>query len=198
MSVTIKNLTPHPVTIVRDGRDPVTYPPCAPNDLPRATESEERGEMALINAASDGQGGYETGVALDGTGLVDWSGYTGVSNLPDFLPGERMFGISQFYIVSIVTAIGALAAGRGIEDLLVPSGQVRDATGRIIGATGLAPATSLLSPMYRALVAPIRAEINRLLDQRNGLLNQRNELARIVRYDAGTGLLPGWAAELGR
>lgn len=191
MSVTITNLTPHPVTIVRDGRNPVTYPPCTPNELPRATESVmERGDMALTNAASDGQGGYETGVALAGTGLVDWIGYDGVFGLPAFLPGERMFGISQFYIVSIVTAIGALAAGRGIEDLLVPSGQVRDATGRIIGATGLAPATSLLSPMYRAIVGPMRAEIRHALDQ-------RNELARIVRHDAGTGLLPSWAADLG-
>ena len=195
--VTITNLTPHPVTIIRRCDDPngppdaiveqrTEYPARAPGELSRATEAHERGDMCLTDAASDGQGGYETACALDRTGLIDWTGYVGVAGLPDFVPGDRMFGVGTFYIVSIVTVLGALAAGRGVEDLLVPSGQVRDASGRVIGATGLAPASALLSPMYRAVTAPYRAQVAKALAQ-------RNELAHIIRHDASPGLLPSWA-----
>jgi hypothetical protein len=34
--ISIKNLTPHPVTIIRGGQR-TEYPACAPTDLPRAT-----------------------------------------------------------------------------------------------------------------------------------------------------------------
>ena len=164
----IVNLTPHPITIIRSDTR-VEYPACAPAELPRATEADigyGGSEMALTNGGSDGQGGYENAATLQSTGLVNFVGYTGVENLPDFAPGERMFGVSTFYIVSIVTAIGALAADRGIEDLLVPMGQVRDANGRIIGATGLAPATSLLTPMYQRIVAPYQERMREAI-QRN-------------------------------
>lgn len=164
---TIVNLTPHPVTIIRAGREPVTYPACAPADLPRAIEAPVDADMYLTDGGSDGQGGYENAVAMHESGLVDQVGYTGVEGLPDFLPGERMFGVSTLRIVSIVTAIGALASGRGIEDLLVPMGQIRDAQGRIIGAAGLAPASSLLTPMYRAIVAPHHASMMEALRERN-------------------------------
>lgn len=157
--ITIVNLTPHPVTIIRPGREPAIYPACSPADLPRATEAVVSPDMGLTDSASDGQGGYENSVALADTGLVDTLGYTGVEGLPPCSPGDRMFGVPSFKIVSVVTAIGALAAGRGIEDLLVPMGQVRDASGRVVGATSLAPAASLLTPMYRAiaLCTPIAA-----------------------------------------
>lgn len=178
--MSIVNLTPHPVTIIRRCPDPTgtpeaciehrtEYPACAPADLPRATEErvEGLGEMALTDSGSDGQGGYENFVSMTKTGLVDFIGYSGVENLPPFAKGERMFGVSTFYIVSIVTAIGALAENRGIEDLLVPMGQVRDAQGRVCGATGLAPATSLLSPMYKAITMPYREQILAALQERN-------------------------------
>lgn len=167
MSIKIINLTPHPVTIIRPDRDPVIYPACAPVDLPRATEGLNHGDMALTDSASDGQGGYANAVSLRSTGIVDFYGYTGVEGLPEVPAGDRMFGLDTFRIVSIVTVIGALAAGRGIEDLLVPMGQVRDAQGRVIGATGLAPATSLLAPMYRAIVRPYQQSTIEALKERN-------------------------------
>jgi hypothetical protein len=176
--ITIVNLTPHPVTIIRRCPDPngppdaiiehrTEYPACSPADLPRATEGPDAGDMCLTDSGSDGQGGYENTISLRSTGLVEFLGYTGVDGLPDPEPGERMFGFGTFRIVSIVTAIGALAAGRGIEDLLVPMGQVRDATGRVIGATNLAPAASLLAPMYRALVRPYHDSTIEALRERN-------------------------------
>lgn len=177
-NMNIINLTPHPITIIRRCPDPsgppeatiehrTEYPACAPADLPRATEMPDNGEMALTDSGSDGQGGYENIVSLRSTGLVDFVGYAGVEGLPEVSTSDRMFGLTTFRIVSIVTAIGALAAGRGIEDLLVPMGQVRDDKGRIIGATGLAPASSLLAPMYRAIVAPHQEATIKALDERN-------------------------------
>lgn len=174
----IINLTPHPVTIIRRCPDPngppdaiiehrTEYPACAPADLPRATEVPDNGDMALTDSGSDGQGGYENIVSLRSTGLVEFVGYAGVEGLPEVPASDRMFGLTTFRIVSIVTVIGALAAGRGIEDLLVPMGQVRDDKGRIIGATGLAPAASLLAPLYRRVVAPYQANTIKALEERN-------------------------------
>lgn len=183
--ITIINMTPHPVTIIRRCPNPngppdaiiehrTEYPACPPADLPRAVESHSMddvaigiGDMALSCSACDTQGGYANAVSLRGTGLIDFVGYTGAEGLPAFGPGERAFGLDTFRIVSIVTALGALAAGRGIEDLLVPMGQVRDSQGRIIGATGLSPATSLLTPMYRAITKPLQYRLLQALHERN-------------------------------
>lgn len=176
--IKITNLTPHPITIIRRCPDPngppeamiehrTEYPACASADLPRATESPDAGDMCLTDSGSDGQGGYENACSLRSTGLVDFVGYAGVDGLPDVSVGDRMFGLDAFRIVSIVTVIGALAAGRDIEDLLVPMGQIRDAQGRIVGAAGLAPASSLLAPMYRAIVKPYSEQIIEALRERN-------------------------------
>lgn len=142
--VEIRNLTPHPITIIRRCPDPhgppeailerrTEYPACAPADLPRAVE-------ALAAPLSD--------PALMRTGLIEHVGYVGVTGLPEYTLG-------RYWIVSIVTAIGALAARRTADDLLVPTGQVRDAQGRVIGATGLAPAKGLLRPMALACGAAL-------------------------------------------
>jgi hypothetical protein len=184
----IVNLTPHTVTIIRSIPDPTgapvdrinvttAYPACDPALLPRATESIVVPNMSLTDAASDGQGGYANSVALAETGIVDNIGYTGTSGLPALTADDRMFGVSTFYIVSIVTAIGALAEGRGIEDLLIPMGQQRDAAGRIIGATSLAPASALLTPMYEAIAKPIHDQLMVALAQRN---DARDEARRNV------------------
>jgi hypothetical protein len=160
----IVNLTPHPVTIIRSIPDPTgapadriesstTYPACAPADLPRAIETPrpDNGCMEL-SVSGDTQDAYANAVSMSASGVVDSVGYSGVESLPDLTPNERAFGVDTFRIVSIVTAIGALAAGRPIVDLLVPMGQIRDATGRIIGASALAPASALLSPMAERLI----------------------------------------------
>lgn len=194
--ITIINLTPHPVTIIRRCPDPngppdaiiehrTEYPACAPESLPRALESAEYpadldpnpgtpgpkriaiGDVCLLDSGSDGQGGYENSVSLRSTGIVDFVGYVGVEGLPDLSADERMFGLATFRIVSIVTALGALAAGRGIEDLLIPMGQIRDDKGRVVGATGLAPASSLLTPLYRRITAPLFAELIAARHERN-------------------------------
>lgn len=175
----ITNLTPHPVTIIRRCPDPngppdaiietrTEFTACDPADLPRAIESADMGEMALTDSGSDGQGGCENINSLRSSGLVEFVGYSGVTGLPEV--SDRMFGLIEFRIVSIVTVIGALAAGRGIEDLLVPMGQVRDNKGRIIGATGLAPASSLLSPLYRSIVKPYQESTIKALQERNAAL----------------------------
>lgn len=198
--ITIINLTPHPVTIIRPGREPVTYPACAPGDLPRATEAPVHADMRLTDRASDGQGGYANAVSMQDTGLVDQVGYVGVDGLPALSADERMFGVATLRIVSIVTAIGALAAGRGIEDLLVPMGQVRDTAGRIIGATGLAPATSLLTPMYRALVGGLTCSCSRSSRPWTTTRSSRPDpppcSAALSRYPTATPALPDGARDL--
>lgn len=149
MTISITNLTPHPVTIVRPGGHRVEYPACAPADLPRAVEGPCAPGTDLIH--DDTQGAYACDVAMSETGLVDRIGYLGVTGLPSISADEVAFGATRYYIVSIVTVIGAIAAGRSTCDLLVPMGQYRDETGRVIGASGLAQADTLLSPMARRL-----------------------------------------------
>jgi hypothetical protein len=145
---TITNLTPHPVTLIRDGRTTV-YPACTPGDLPRAVEAPTARGLDLIH--DDTQGSYGCSIALASTGVVDNVGYVGVEGLPPLSADEIALGCTRFSIVSIVTVLGAIAAGRPTCDLLVPMGQVRDAAGRIVGCTGLAPADTLLTPMAAAL-----------------------------------------------
>jgi hypothetical protein len=145
---TITNLTPHPVTIVRGGRSTV-YQACAPGDLPRAIEAPTAPGLDLIH--DDTQGAYGCSVALSGTGVVEHVGYVGHEGLPPISTDEIDQGATRYWIVSIVTVLGAIAAGRPTCDLLVPMGQVRDGAGRIIGCTALAPADTLLTPMAAAL-----------------------------------------------
>ena len=145
----IVNLTPHPVTLIRPDGTRREFPACAPVDLPRALESPWTGGLDLIH--DDTQGAYVTAYSYADTGLVDNTGYTGIENLPAISVGAVTNGVQTAYIVSIVTVIGALAAGRPTCDLLVPMGQVRDSSGRVIGATSLGAADVLLDPMARVL-----------------------------------------------
>jgi len=190
MAITIVNLTPHPVTIYRTRPSdtgspadrelpPVVYPACKPADLPRAIETPmtDSGCMEL-SVSGDTQDAYENHWSMVGTGVVDFAGFTGVANLPAPTPDELAFGCTTFRIVSITTAIGALAAGRTIVDLLVPMGQVRDGAGRIIGASGLAPASSLLTSMAQRLIAIGRSAVDMYREQ---LANARQEIADLVR-----------------
>lgn len=176
--ISIVNLTPHPVTIIRAGREPVTYPACAPEALPRAIETPmtHTGCMEL-SVSGDTQDAYENHWSMVHTGVVDFVGYFGVDGLPELSATDRAFGCTQFRIVSIVTAIGALAAGRPIVDLLVPMGQVRDATtGRIIGASGTAPASALLTPLAERLIGMGRSSVDYLRAQ---LDEARAQLAEV-------------------
>lgn len=156
----IVNLTPHPVTIIRstsDGaRTTTAYPACSPADLPRAVEEPRgypHGGALPAIPHDDSQLAYAMCEYHQATGVVDGIGYVGVVGLPEFQPREIFAGTKKLYIVSIVTAIGAVAAGRPIHDLLVPCGQVRDESGRVVGATGLAPAEILLASMAERIYA---------------------------------------------
>lgn len=172
MTIKIVNLTPHPVTIIRSTPGQtgsgIVYPACPPDQLPRAIEIASGGPAigALVGIPNDdSQVAYDVSVSLQSTGLVDCVGYSGLSGMPDFA-GTWADGIETHYIVSIVTAIGAIAAGRSVMDMLIPMGQVRDETGRIVGATGLAPAESVLGPMVTAISERATGPVLRtLLDQ---------------------------------
>lgn len=175
--ISIVNLTPHPVTIIRAGREPVTYPACAPDALPRAIETPMTHSGCMeLSVSGDTQDAYENHWSMVHAGVVDFVGYSGVDGLPELSATDRAFGCTQFRIVSIVTAIGALAAGRPIVDLLVPMGQVRDAAGRIIGAAGLAPASALLTPIAERLIEMGRSQLEHLRGQ---LAAARQTLAEI-------------------
>jgi hypothetical protein len=150
----IVNLTPHPITILRQlgtRSIRVDYPACSPDRLPRATEQPTPPVLGVFPElpGDDSQRAHDILSQLGETGLVDYIGYFGVEGLPPVGADQ----IGTCYIVSVVTVIGAVAAGRPIIDLLIPMGQVRGADGRIIGATALAPAESLLRPMAASLLA---------------------------------------------
>lgn len=134
-----------------DAYESVTvFPACPPEHLPRAVEQPTPPQLSILTF-DDSQGSYENICSLKSSGLVDNVAYVGVEALPELTPGEVALGCTTFRIVSIVTALGAIAAGRPVCDLLIPMGQVRDAQGRIIGATGLAPADVVLRPMATAI-----------------------------------------------
>lgn len=144
----IINLTPHAVTIVRPNQPNTVFPACDLSSIPRATESNGRAPVSWLSIppGDDTQSAYETDMALSATGLIDHCGYNGIENLPDLEMKPWPGPPARCYIVSIITAIGAVAAQRSIIDLLIPMGQIRDGAGRIIGATSLAPASDLLWP----------------------------------------------------
>jgi len=209
MSIKIVNLTPHPVTIYRtrpsdtgapadrEPLPPVTYPACAPADLPRAVETPMAGAGCMeLSVSGDTQDAYENHWSMVHSGVVDFAGYSGVENLPDIPADEQAFGCTTFCIVSIVTAIGALAAGRPIVDLLIPMGQVRDASGRIIGATGLAPASALLTPMAERLIAMGRSAVSALHER---LAEARQTITSLTRVrEAQDATIMRQQAELAR
>jgi hypothetical protein len=165
----IINLTPHSVIVVNDtGR--TEYPPCRPEDLPRATEGACPAGSAVWSMDGDGQRAYETQLALAATGLVGDIAYLGVTGLPPIAPAGCA-ALSRCYIVSIVTVLGALAAGRCIDDMLVPTGQVRGPDGRIVGCTGLTPAPVAVGPMIRSITdgatASLITAMRRARDERD-------------------------------
>ncbi|KNZ70326.1 hypothetical protein Tfer_0886 [Thermincola ferriacetica] len=113
----IINLTPHPVTLVREDGAAVEIPSAA-EKLPRCSEtSEQIGEIFI--------GDLRIPVIRKSLGRVE--------NLPD--PEE-----GTFYIVSLAVA----QAARHRRDLLVPNDTVRDEQGKIIGCRSLATVADAL------------------------------------------------------
>ena len=102
---TIKNLTPHTVSIVNeDGTVKATFPS---EGIARASQiAEHAGE-------------------LDGIELVSMR-FGKTEDLP--APAEGVY-----YIVSAITANAAKAEGRTTDDLVLTADTVRDDSGRIIG-----------------------------------------------------------------
>lgn len=100
----IINLTPHVVSIIKDGDIVAQFPS---EGIARASQQAECvGE-------------------LEGIELVTMK-FGEPEELPD--PVEE-----TYYVVSIITANAAKAVGRRTDDLLVTADPVRDADGRIVG-----------------------------------------------------------------
>jgi hypothetical protein len=105
----IRNLTPHPVVVRRDGLLVAEIPS---SGIARATQHDEP-----IGA-------------IDGIPIIRAT-YGPTVGLPPPQPGVLL-------IVSLVTAQAAAREGRTTTDLLVPSQPVRDEQGRVIGCHALA------------------------------------------------------------
>lgn len=106
----ILNFTPHPVRIIAaDGTVVAEFPSVG---VARAAQTDEFH-------------GYVAGIAVVRTSFGE------ISGLPDSQPGKS-------YIVSAIAFQAALASGRNTDDLLLPSGLVRDADGNILGCGQLA------------------------------------------------------------
>lgn len=104
----IRNLTPHPVTLVVDGQT-ITLPP--DGTPPRVSTTETPAGAASVN-------GVQVPIFQVGTGdLV---------GLPDQQPGVYL----------LVSRMVAEAAPHR-RDLLVPHGLVRDDAGRVVGCSAL-------------------------------------------------------------
>ena len=102
---TIKNLTPHTVSIINeDGTVKAAFPS---ESIARASQTAEHvGE-------------------LDGIELVSMK-FGATEDLP--APEDGIY-----YIVSVITANAAKAEGRTTSDLVITADPVRDDSGRIIG-----------------------------------------------------------------
>lgn len=113
----IKNLTPHPfVLFSKEDNILLTIPPTG--EMARVAETNESDGFVVI-------GGVEVPVfRKEFTGDVVG------------LPAEPEEGVT--FIVPLLTAIAAKAAGRSTEDLLVPGAPHRNAQGTVDGAYSLA------------------------------------------------------------
>lgn len=110
----IVNLTPHDVTVVADdgSEQTVTYPPSGA--VARAVEHRALGRSLAQDVS---------------VGTMDVR-YDGVEALPYPEPGVG-------YIVSVLTVMAALSAGRRTDDLYYPGDPIRDIAGRVIGCRAL-------------------------------------------------------------
>jgi len=142
MAVTIRNLTPHAITLLRDdpegevrgyfGNPPAvregrfsvvaTFPP--ESKVARVSQHEERVGELEIN-------GYTVPLVstVFGEPYVVIRG-PGGEELREPFP-EPSEGV--YLIVSLITAEAVRAHGRTTRDLLVPGDYIRDADGRVIG-----------------------------------------------------------------
>lgn len=125
----LRNHTPHVIVITSPNGEVITT-------------------LAPSGAAPRLQLDVRPDVQLDGIPVVTTT--TGViTGLPDPQPGVHL-------IVSQVIAAAARDAGRTVEDLLVPHGQVRNDKGQPIGCTALARVvqeTPAMTQLYGRLMA---------------------------------------------
>src|SRR5690554_1022699 len=104
----IRNLTPHPVTLILDGRTVTLPPDGAP---PRVSTTETPAGAVAVDGA-------QVPIVQVGTGDLD--------GLPDQQPGVWL----------IVSRTVAEAAPHR-RDLVIPHGLVRDDAGRVVGCSAL-------------------------------------------------------------
>ncbi len=105
--MTVKNATPHEVTLVSEtGERICAFPPC--------------GQLARVTATTVADGFLEGGIPVSRTV------YGKVEGLPQPSP-------DTIYIVSALVA----ARCQGRDDVFVPAEQIRDEAGRVIGCKSL-------------------------------------------------------------
>jgi len=109
VSISIVNLTPHDIVLQ-----------LAPGETRTIARSGRVARADELPQSAD---------PLDGLPTT-YVAYGALKDLPDPTPGT-------YYVVSVVTAMAARAAGRGVDDLLTPGQQVRDEAGRVIGCLSL-------------------------------------------------------------
>lgn len=111
----IINLTPHPVHIRDEHGTIITTLPVS-------------GRAARLEETSEPDGT----VQCDGHDVpVELKAYGGIEGLPAAPDGITL------YVVPLLTALAAKAAGRDVSDLLVPGVQTRDASGTVNGCRSL-------------------------------------------------------------
>ncbi|OIO46383.1 MAG: hypothetical protein AUJ25_00095 [Parcubacteria group bacterium CG1_02_37_13] len=127
--VKIINLTPHPVIVLRDD------PTGSIVGVTGVGSVVEKGKFALVATIAPA-GPVARAAQLDKpAGEVGINGYPvplimSSYGEPNDLPAPKD---GTLYVVSILTAQAAKAAGRITSDLLVTSDPVRDAAGKIVG-----------------------------------------------------------------
>lgn len=127
--MTIRNLTPHPVVILRDDADGVVV------GFTGVGPASKEGRFTLIATIAPA-GIVARAVQKDEpVGTVEVEGYAvpqirTVFGSPTDLPSSEA---GVMFVVSVITAQAAKVAGRDTSDLLITSDPVRDSSGRFIG-----------------------------------------------------------------
>lgn len=110
----IRNLTPHDLTIVKDGEVILNVPSEGPEHIARVSQTTTLHESIVVN-------GTEVSIGSSVFGEVQ--------NLPEKEEGTLLF-------VSAMVATAAWQTGR--DDVVCPLSAVRNENGQIIGTSGLA------------------------------------------------------------
>lgn len=127
--MTITNLTPHPVVVLRDD------PNGEVTGFTGVGAAQMEGRFTLVGRVAPAGTVARAAQTDEVVGSLEIGDFavplvTSRYGEPTDLPASED---GTFYVVSILTAQAAKSAGRSTSDLLVTSDPVRDAVGKIIG-----------------------------------------------------------------